>query len=200
MKAVREYDVVLEASRVADAYALVSFNGVRYSVPAEYARKAIRLQCRLEHLTFVIDGAVVAQHRYPAYEVRLVQNHQHLPPLPSPRHEQFARLGEAIVDRLGEVGRRYVEAIELKAPHAPLALLREVLERHDEYVAIIVTGSIESLLQFAVVKRGTLTPLCHRFGGTPRVALPMMTSPLPHVDVEQRSLASYDVAAAWATC
>jgi len=196
LRAVREYDVVLEASRVADAYALVSFNGVRYSVPAKHARKAVTLQCRPEHLTFIIDGTIVAQHPYPAYGVRLVQNSQHLPPPPSPRHERFAQLGEAIVDRLGEVGRRYVEAIEHKAPHAPLALLREVLERHDEYGAAVVNGSIESLLQFAVVKRGTLTTLCHRFGGTPRVALPAMASSLPHVDVEQRSLASYDVAAA----
>ncbi len=196
LKAVREYDVVLEASRVADAYALVSFNGVRYSVPAKHARKAVTLQCRPEHLTFIIDGTIVAQHAYPTYGVRLVQNSQHLPPPPSPRHERFAQLGEAIVDRLGEVGRRYVEAIEHKAPHAPLALLREVLERHDEYGAAIVNGSIESLLQFAVVKRGTLTTLCHRFGGTPRVALPAMASSLPHVDVELRSLASYDVAVA----
>lgn len=195
LQAVREYDVVLETTRVADAYGLVSIDGVRYSVPAKHARRTVMLQCRPERLTFIIDGEIVAQHPYPAYGVRLVQDPGHLPPPPSPRHERFALLGEVIVERFGESGRRYVEAIEHKAPHAPLALLREVLERHDEYGAKVVAAAIESLLQFSIVKRGTLSTLCNRFGGTPRVVAPTAMS-LPHVDVEQRSLSVYDEFAA----
>jgi hypothetical protein len=102
---------------------------------------------------------------------------------------------DAIIDRLGETGRRYVEAVERKAPHAPLAFLREVIQRTDEYGVATVRAAIESLMQFSVVKRGTLSTLCYRFGGTPRVVTPGMRS-LPHVDVEQRSLSVYDGAAA----
>jgi hypothetical protein len=191
----RAYDIVLEVSRVADAYGLVSVGGVRYSIPAQHARRAVLLQCRPDRLTFIVAGEIVAQHAYAAHGTRVVQNPEHLPPRPQPRHERFAQLGEAISKRLGESGRRYVAAVEHKAPHAPLALLREVLERADEYGVTTVTAAIDSLLQFSIVKRGTLSTLCHRFGGTPRIITSAPTS-FAHVDVEQRPLSVYDGAAA----
>lgn len=188
-----EYDVVLESTRVADAYGLVSVDGVRYSVPAEHARRVVTQQRRPKSLTFLLGEQIVAQHGYPAHGVRLVQDAQHLPPPPKPRHERFAQLGEAIVDRFGECGRRYVEEIERKAPHAPLALLREVLARNEEYGRVVVAAAMESLVQFSIVKRGTLSMLCHRFGGTPKIQTPGSTA-LPHVDVERRQLSVYDEA------
>ena len=195
LQALREYDVMTETTRVADAYGLVSIDGVRYSVPAQHARRAVTLQCRPDHLTFIVDGERVARHPHAAQGIRLVQDPAHLPPPPSPRHERFARLGEAVVERFGEPGRQYVLAVENKAPHAPLALLREVLERHDEYGPSVVAAAIESLLQFAIVKRGMLSTLCHRFGGTPYVVVSPPPA-VPHVDVEQRPLSVYDEAAA----
>jgi hypothetical protein len=51
------------------------------------------------------------------------------------------------------------------------------------------------LLQYRILKRGALSRLCHRAGKTPRIDV-LTTNPLPAVDVEQRSLASYDEAAA----
>ena len=189
------YDIVLEDSRVADAYGLVSVDGVRYSVPARFARRPVTVQRRAVGVSFVVDSEIVATHAYPAYGVRLVQNREHLPPPASPRHERFVYLGDAIVERLGERGRRYVAAVEHQAPHAPLALLREVLERYDEYGETAVAVAIESLLHFAVVKRGTLSKLCHRFGGTPRINVPPAAS-LPLVEVERRPLTAYDVVAA----
>ncbi len=191
LQPLRAYDIVLESTRVADAYGPVSFNGVRYSVPAEHARRVVALQCRPEGITFLIDGEIIAQHGFPAYGIRLVQDARHLPPPPKPRHERFAQLGEAIVDRFGERGRRYVEEVERRAPHAPIALLREVLARNEEYDRAVVAAAIESLVQFSIVKRGTLSTLCHRFGGLPKVQTPGATS-LPHVDVEQRRLSVYD--------
>ena len=195
LKPVPAYDITLEESRVADAYGLVSVNGVRYSVPARFARHPLTLQRRVDGITFAVGGEIVAVHAYPAYGVRLVQNPQHLPLPPKPRHERFAQLGDAIVERLGERGRRYVAAVEGRAPHAPLALLREVLERYDEYGEAAVAIAIESQLHFSVVKRGTLSRLCHRFGGTPRIDVPPAAS-LPLVDVECRPLTAYDVVAA----
>ena len=195
LQPLRAYDVVLEATRVADAYGLVSVDGVRYSVPAKHARRAVLLQCRRDRLTFIIEGEIVAQHAYAAHGIRLVQHPEHMPPPPKPRHERFTQLGDAISNRLGESGRRYVAAVEHKAPHAPLALLREVLERADEYGVETVSAALESLLQFTIVKRGTLSSLCHRFGGTPRIVTPALTT-FPHVDVEQRPLSVYDGAAA----
>jgi transposase len=195
LASMRAYDVVLEVSRVADAYGLVSVDGVRYSVPAQHARRAVLLQCRPDRLTFIIAGEIVAQHAYAAYGIRLVQNPEHLPPRPQPRHERFAQLGEAIRKRLGQSGHRYIAAVEQKAPHAPLALLREVLERADEYGPSTVTAAIDSLLQFSIVKRGMLSTLCHRFGGTPRIDTSATTS-FVHIDVEQRPLSVYDAAVA----
>jgi hypothetical protein len=191
----RAYDVVLEATRVADAYGLVSVDGVRYSIPSQHARRAVLLQCRPERLTFIVAGEIVAQHAYAAHGIRLVQNPEHLPPRPQPQHERFAKLGEVINSRLGESGRRYVAAVEQKAPHAPLALLREVLARADEYGVATVTAAIDSLLQFSIIKRGTLSTLCHRFGGTPRIVTSAPAS-FPNVDVEQRPLSVYDGAVA----
>jgi hypothetical protein len=40
-----------------------------------------------------------------------------------------------------------------------------------------------------------LSTLCHRFGGTPRIKAEPAVA-LPHVEVEQRSLAVYDEVAA----
>ena len=187
----RDYDIVLESTRVADAYGLVSVDGVRYSIPAQHARQVVTLQRRPKSLTFIVGGETVAQHALAAGGVRLVQDKQHLPPPPKPRHERFAQLGEAIVTRFGENGRRYVDEVERKAPHAPLALLREVLARNEEYDTAVVAAAIESLVQFSLVKPGTLSALCYRFGGTPRIKTSGSTSP-PHVDVEQRQLAAYD--------
>lgn len=190
-----DYDVMLEQPRVADAYALVSVDGVRYSVPATYARRPLILQRRPENLTFLVDGIAVAQHLYAKAGQRLVQDQAHLPPAPKPRHERFAQLGDAIVDRFGELGRRYVLAVERRAPHAPLALLNEVLEREKEYGVALVGSALESLVQFGIVKRGALSRLCYRFGKAPQLQT-TTTAALPHIEVEQRSLAVYDEVAA----
>jgi transposase len=195
LKPLPVYDIVLEGTRVADAYGLVSVDGVRYSVPARLARRIVTLQRRASGVTFIADGEIVAVHAYAAYGVRLVQDPQHLPPPAKPQHERFVALGDAIVERLGERGRRYVAAVEARAPHAPLALLREVLERYDEYGETAVSVAIESLLHFSIVKRGTLSTLCYRFGGTPQLGV-AQTSSLPFVEVERRSLSAYDVVAA----
>jgi len=196
LKPLRDYDIMLEESRVADAYALVNVDGVRYSVPAIFARQPLTLQRRIDGLRLLKDGETLASHDYAPPGQRLVQIPEHLPPRPQPRHERFAALGEAVVERFGEGGRRYVAAVEAKAPHAPLALLREVLERDAEFHHDVVAGAIESLLAFDVVKRGVLSTLCHRFGGTPRITAEPAASVLPHIEVEQRSLAVYDEFAA----
>ena len=143
----------------------------------------------------IAGGEIVAKHAYAPRGVRLVQDPQHLPPRPEPRHERFAQLGDAIAARLGEPGRRYVETVELKAPHAPLALLREVLDRADDYGAPVVTAALESVVHFSIVKRGMISTLCHRLGGTPRVVTSSSTA-LPTIDVEQRPLSIYDGAVA----
>jgi transposase len=195
LRSLRDYDIVLESTRVVDSYGLVSVNGVRYSVPAEYARRPITLQLRPTSLAFLVDGNVIANHRNAPYGVRLVQLDSHLPSRQKSRHERFAQLGEAIVERYGMLGQRYVDLVEQKAPHAPIATLREVLDRHAEYGDSTVAGALESLLQFSVIKRGTLTTLCQRFGGTPNIDTGASTR-IPDVDVERRSLSFYDEVAA----
>ena len=195
LRTVPEYDIVLEEKRIADAYALVSFKGARYSVPAQYARRPVTVQCRPEALSFVIDGEVLAVHQRAAAGVRLIQNAAHLPPKPQPRHERFHQLGCAVVERFGDLGERYVAAVEKRAPHAPLAILREVLERENEYEPAVVAAGMDSLLRFGIIKHGVLSTLCYRFGAIPK--LPQLSiRPLPQVDVEQRSLAMYDEVAA----
>jgi hypothetical protein len=173
LRPIREYDVVLESTRVADSYGLVSVNGVRYSVPAEFARRPVTVQCRPATVTFLADGTTIVSHRNALYGVRLVQLDAHLPPKPKPQHERFVQLGTSIVDRYGAIGSQYVELVEKKAPHAPLA----------------------SLVQFSIVKRGMLSTLCQRFGGTPKVVVAAHCA-FPHIDVERRSLAVYDEVAA----
>jgi hypothetical protein len=87
-----------------------------------------------------------------------------------------------------------VSLVEAKAPHAPLAVLREVLEREMEFGVAVVTAALQTLLDFAIVKRGLLSTLCYRFG-SPRIIVPTVGS-LPHVEVESRQLSVYDEAAA----
>jgi transposase len=190
-----QYDIKLEENRVADAYALVSCDGVRYSVPSQYARQAVVMQRRPDGLTFVVDGTAIAHHAWAKPGVRIVQLPEHLPPKPRPRHERFVGLGDRVVDSFGELGRRYVNAVERSAPHAPLAILREVCEREAEFGRPIVAAAIESLLQFKVVRRGTLSRLCYRFGTVPTLSMTPITH-LPEVTVERRDLALYDGPAA----
>jgi hypothetical protein len=177
------YDVVLEENRVADAYALVSCDGVRYSVPPSYARQAVVMQRRPDGLTFVVDGMAITRHSWAEPGTRLVQLPEHLPPKPRPRHERFVGLGDRVAESFAELGRRYVEAVERRAPHAPLAILREVCEREAEFGQPIVAAAIESLLQFNVIKSGTLSRLCYRFGTVPALKMPA-PKPLPDFDVE----------------
>lgn len=195
LRPLRDYDIVLESTRVVDSYGLVSVNGVRYSVPAEHARRPVTLQSRPTTVTFMVAGAVVASHQNAPFGVRLVQLDSHLPPRQKTRHERFAQLGDAIVERFGTIGKNYVDLVEQKAPHAPLAILREVLERHGEYGDATVTGAIASLLQFWIVKRGTLTTLCQKFGGTPTIDVGKSMR-IPDVKVERRELSFYDEVAA----
>jgi transposase len=195
LKPLREYDIVLEETRVADAYALASVDGVRYSVPAAFARRTLTLQLRPETLSFVLDGEVIAEHRYARPEQRLVQDPSHLPPRPQPRHDRFAGLSDRVAERFGVLGRRYAELVEKRAPHAPLAILNEVLDREKDYGADLVGGVLESLLQCRLVKRGALSKLCHRLGKIPRLEVTTDIA-LPQIEVERRPLAIYDEAAA----
>ena len=189
------YDIKLEETRVADAYALVGCNGVRYSVPPQYARQMVVMQQRPDGLTFIVDGTAIARHAWAAPGIRVVQLPEHLPPKPQPRHERFVGLGERVVESFGELGRRYVDEIERRAPHAPLAILREVCEREADCGQPIVAAVIDSLLQFKVIKRGMLSRLCYRFGTLPMLNVTPLTR-LPDVDVERRELADYDGASA----
>ncbi len=50
------YDLVIEEPRVADPYALVSVDGVRYSIPPAFARQRLILQRRPDDLTFIVGG------------------------------------------------------------------------------------------------------------------------------------------------
>jgi len=189
------YDIKLEENRVADAYALVSCDGVRYSVPSQYARQVVVMQQRPDGLTFVVDGTAIARHAWAKPGVRLVQLPEHLPPKPRPRHERFVSLGDRVAQSFGELGRRYVDAVERRAPHAPLAILREVCEREADFGRPIVAAVIESLLQFKVIKRGTLSRLCYRFGAVPTLNITPSEN-LPDVAIERRDLALYDGPAA----
>lgn len=190
LRALPQYDVFLEESRVADAYALVNLNGVRYSVPANYARTPVTLRLRPTDFSVFVSGAEVAHHEYAKRGTRLVQKPEHLPAKPKPRHERFSALGELIIARLGEVGKQYVEAVERRAPHAPVAMLREVTDRIAEFDKSVVIKALATLLEFDVIKRNEVSRLCYRFGN-PMPALPAISS-LPDVRVEQRSLAVYE--------
>jgi len=190
-----EFDLKLEESRVADAYGLVSVDGVRYSVPSNFARQPVIIQCRPKGITIVADGSAIARHCWAEPGVRLVQDPAHLPPKPQPRHDRFCELGDGVAELFGQIGRQYVEEIERRAPHAPLALLREVVDREAEFGRPIVAAAIESLLQFSVIKRGALSKLCYRFGTVPQLKL-AANHVLPDVLVERRELSVYDEAAA----
>ena len=54
---------------------------------------------------------------------------------------------------------------------------------------------IENLLQFKVIKRGTLSRLCYRFGAVPTLNITPSEN-LPDVAIERRDLALYDGPAA----
>jgi hypothetical protein len=192
---VPDYDVVLEEPRVSDSYALVSVDGVQYSIPPKYPRRDVTVQFRTSDLRFFVDGTIVATHDYAKPGQRLVQDPAHMPVLPRPKHQAFAHLADAVAERFGEVGRSYAEMVERTAPHAPLALLREVLERGTEYGDPLVSAALETLVNLSIVKRGMLSRLCERFGTIHVIDRPNIEE-LPHVDIEQRSLSVYEVVAA----
>ncbi|MGB6522997.1 MAG: IS21 family transposase [Candidatus Cybelea sp.] len=190
LKAVPEYDLMLEEPRVADAYGLVRYRGVRYSVPATYARMPVILQLRTDGLTILTNGTVVARHRYAPMGVQLMQDRAHLPERIAPRHDRFAELARHVAREFGDLGQQYADLVEKRAPHAPLAVLREVLDRHDDFGRDIVAPILQSLVTAGVAKRNLLSQLCYRRRRVPR--LPRRASNIPVVDVEQRSLAFYD--------
>jgi transposase len=195
LRAVREYDIVLEDTRVSDPYAMVAIDAVKYSIPAEYPRRDVTVQFRPSGMRFFVDGEAVAAHGYAKPGQLLVQDPAHLPPAPRPKHQAFTDLADKVAERFGEVGRSYADAIERVAPHAPLAIMREVLERSAEYGDPLVSAALETLLSLTIVKRGMLSRLCERFGAVPVVDA-MSLAVLPNVDVERRPLSAYEGAAA----
>ena len=190
LKALPDYDLVIEEPRVADAYGLVRYRGVRYSVPEKHARFPVILQLRCNGLTITAGGNVIAQHKYAPPGVDLVQDPTHLPKRLAPRHDRFAELAKHVAREFGELGQRYADLVEKRAPHAPLAVLREVLDRHDEFGRDVVAPIMQSLVDAGVAKRNLLSQLCYRRRRVPR--LPRRASRIPLVTVEQRSLAAYD--------
>jgi hypothetical protein len=101
-------------------------------------------------------------------------------------------LGDLLIDHFGQLGRSYVDLVETTAPHAPLALLREALEREREYGGELVSAVLESVVQYRIVKRGAVSKLCHRFGSSPRIELTPLGTSIPHIEVERRPLSIYD--------
>ncbi|MDQ2679568.1 MAG: IS21 family transposase [Candidatus Eremiobacteraeota bacterium] len=188
------YDVKLEYPRTVDVYGMVAFSGVRYSVPSAYARRHVSVQERPLDLTVVCNGETIVTHAYAPPGVRYVQLPEHLPPKPQPRHEAFAALGDQISTILGPLGRTYVNAVQKRAPHAPLAILREVLKSHAEFGTAIVAQAVQTALDHKVVKRETIARICYRFGKPPTIVLPTIQR-LPHIEVEQRALSAYEEAA-----
>jgi hypothetical protein len=190
LKSVPEFDLVIEEPRVADAYGLVRYRGVRYSVPEENARAPVMLQLRRVSLSIVADGKIVARHHYAPPGVYLMQDLAHLPKPLAPRHDRFAELGQQVAREFGELGRSYVALVEKRAPHAPLAVLREVLERHDEFGRDLVAAVLHQLVSAGIAKRHFLSQLCYRQRRVPR--LPRRPGCVPVIAVEQRPLAVYD--------
>lgn len=190
LKAIPEYDLVIEEPRVADAYGLVRYRKVRYSVPEEIARMPVMLQLRTDGLTIVANGKVVRQHTYAPPGVYLVQDPADLPKPVRPRHDRFDELARHVAREFGDLGRRYADLVEKRAPHAPLAVLREVLDRHDEFGRDVVAPILQRLVDVGVAKRNLLSQLCYRQRRVPR--LPKRSARIPVIAVEQRSLAVYD--------
>jgi hypothetical protein len=71
-----------------------------------------------------------------------------------------------------------------------LAVLREVLERHDEFGRDVVAPILQRLVDVGVAKRNLLSQLCYRQRRVPR--LPKRLAHIPAIIVEQRPLAVYD--------
>ena len=187
---VPEYDLVLEEPRVADAYGLVRYRKVRYSLPEEHARMPVIVQLRVDGLSIVVGGKSVRRHQYAPIGVSLMQDPADLPKPIKPRHDRFSELARQVAREFGDVGRRYADFIEKRAPHAPLAILREVLDRHDEFGRDVVAPILQQLVGAGVVKRNLLTQLCYRRRRVPR--LRQRAGHIPAIVVEQRPLADYD--------
>ena len=190
LRGIPEYDLVIEEPRVADAYGLVRYRGVRYSVPEEIARQPVILQLRCNGFSVVANGNTVAQHQYAPPGIYLVQDPAHLPKPIAPRHDRFAALGQQVAREFGELGRSYVALVEKRAPHAPWAVLREVLDRHDEFGREVVAAALQRLVDAGIAKRHLLSQLCYRRRRIPRLS--RRFGRIPVVAVEQRSLSVYD--------
>lgn len=108
LKAIPECDVVVEEPRIADAYGLARYRGVRYSVPEEIARLPVILQLRRDGITITAGGPVVARHNYAPIGVYLVQDPAHLPKRVARRHDKFAQVGEQVICEFGDLGQHYV--------------------------------------------------------------------------------------------
>ena len=119
-----------------------------------------------------------------------MQDPADLPKPIKPRHDRFSELARQVAREFGDVGHRYADFIEKRAPHAPLAILREVLDRHDEFGRDVVAPILQQLVGAGVVKRNLLTQLCYRRRRVPR--LRQRAGHIPAIVVEQRPLADYD--------
>lgn len=197
----RPYFGVREEARQVSRDCLVSYGGVRYSVPAPYAGKQVWVRSSQGQSVEIVapSGETLARHALPPPGTRLVVNQEHFALLRRRHQAGLQTLAARFRQRYDawELAERFLQRFIGQATHHPerqLARLLELLQGVPDPVALDV---LRDGLEYNLLTRDFLeSRVQHHMRGRADAAAPSAPSPqlqLPDLAVE-RSLSQYDTA------
>lgn len=193
------YFGVSELVRLVSRDCLVSYQGVRYSVPAAYAGKQVWLRPSQGQAVTILSGKGVplATHLLPAPGVRLVVCPEHYDALRQRHHAALPTLTARFRDRYGSLGtpaETFLQRFLGQATQAPERELGRLLELFATAPDPLVLQVLTDGLEFNLLTRAFLEARLdhHRRAATPAVTAAGGSAPagagqapLPFLDVER---------------
>jgi hypothetical protein len=181
---------------VVTSHARISFDGNRYSVPPEVARKPVVLRANADQVRVLYEGREVARHQRSYGRRQLICQAEHqLQALQMRRRIRGRHLEEAF-DALGEVAREFhlkLRTRPVKTTHHLRRLLGLVrLYGHAEVLAAIARAHAYQTYDAAYVETLLLQERRRRELPSPTALRPQRQELIDEIDVEDPDPSLYD--------
>jgi len=190
------FDTDEVVAAVATPHARVRFDGNRYSVPPELARKPVTLRAGRNELRVIHEGTEVARHArcYDKRQLLVLSDHE-LAAIQMRKRRQ-ARQRQHEFDALGPAARRFHLEL-LKAPVRPGVHLRRLLALVRLYGRVEVLAAIDRALEYQTFDAAYVESILLQ--ERRRRQLPALLPPRPQrqdliedIDLEEPDPSSYD--------
>ena len=190
------FDTDETAAAVVTSHARVSFDGNRYSVPPEFARKPVTVRASARQVRVIYEGRAIACHARSYARGQLICQTEHQLQALQMRQRTRAHQLENSFDALGEVARQFhlkLQTRPVKTTHHLRRLLSLVhLYGRPEVLAAIARAHQYETYDAAYVESILLQERRRREIPSPTPLRPKRQELIDEIDVEDPDPASYD--------